>query len=210
MSDFEIYDLSDLMSNMIENVKEDLKSFDDIIDLQVALDRQIYISDIREGLGTSIDGVIRFWNQQDDANDIPIEDRKPIKIYIDSNGGSLDDTLTIVDSIKMSNTPVIGICTGKAYSGGFFIFISCDKRIAYPHSSFLFHEGSTSTGGTASQFDNYAQFYKKQLNQLMNIVLDNSNITAGEYKDIKKDDVWYDAEEGIKKGFVDKIAKELI
>lgn len=203
-------DLDDLTENMYVNVKEDIKEFEDLVNLNSGLNRELFVGSIVDGTGTSIDSYIRFWNHYDNSHNIPIEKREPIKIYIDSCGGSLTDTLTMIDAIKMSKTPIWTIAIGCAYSGGFFTFISGHKRIAYPHASFLFHEGSTQNGGTSSQFENYTQFYKRQLNQLKNIVLSNSNITSEEYSNIRKDDVWYDAEDGVNKGFVDEIAKELI
>ena len=206
----EIIDLQDLVNNIAENVKEDIKEFDDLVNIATATDRGILIGDIEPGLGTSVDAYIRFWNKQDELNNIPVKDRKPIKLYIDSCGGVLTDAFTIIDSIKLSKTPIIGIAAGTAYSGGFFIFIACPNRIAYPHASFLFHEGSTQTGGTSSQFENYTAFYKRQLNQLKDIVLENTNITEEEYEKIRKDDIWYDAKDGIEKGFVDKITEELV
>lgn len=45
---------------------------------------------------------IRFWNLMD--KDIPIEERMPIKVYINSYGGSVTAGLTIVDAITMSKT----------------------------------------------------------------------------------------------------------
>lgn len=203
-------DLDDIINGVTDNLKENLKSFEDILNLDGGINREIYLYDITPGVGASIDGCIRFWNNYDEKHNIPFEDRKPIKIYIDSCGGSLTDSLTIIDSIKLSKTPVITVAIGCAYSGGFFVFISGHKRIAYPHASFLFHEGSTGTSGTSSQFENYTAFYKRQLKQLEKIVVSNTNITEEEYKDIRKDDVWYDAEEGIEKGFVDKIATETV
>ena len=203
-------DLEDLMKQLPQNIKEDTKNFEDIINLDGALNREVYLYDIDDGVGPSVSGYIKFWNDYDKKHNIPIEERKPIKIYIDSNGGYLTDTFTIIDSIKMSQTPVWTICIGCAYSGGFFAFVCGHKRIAYPHASFLFHEGATSNGGTASQFENYTAFYKRQLKQLKDIVIENSSITEEEYSDIKKDDVWYTAEDGIEKGFVDEIAREFI
>lgn len=201
-------DVEDLAEALMTNVKDDMKTFDDFLNLNSALNREILIGEIVDGLGVSVESYIRYWNKQDEG--IPREDRKPIKIYIDSLGGMLTDSMTIIDAIKMSKTPVIGICTGCAYSGGFFIFISCDQRIAYPHSSYLFHEGATSTGGTSGQFQNYAAFYKKQLDQLKDIVLDNTDITEDEYRDIKKDDIWYDAKEALEKGIADVIAEDFV
>ena len=198
-------DIDDLAEALVTNIKEDIKSFDDLVSLESALDREIPIGEITNGLGPAISAYIEYWNKKDAL--IPMEKRQPIKLIIDSPGGFLTDSLTIIDAIKLSKTPVIGVCTGCAYSGGFFIFIACDKRIAYPHASFLFHEGSAGNSGTSSQFQNYAAFYKKQLDQLKDIVLENTTITEDEYKDIKKDDIWYDAKEAMSKGIVDEIAE---
>ena len=214
MADYEIqeyeFSLDDLIGNMKTNVKEDIKSFEDLVNLDGSLKRELYLFEISPGTGSTIDGYIRFWNEYDNERNIPVEKRTPIKIYIDSCGGSLTDTFTIIDAIKLSKTPVWTINLGCAYSGGFFVFICGHKRIAYPHASFLFHEGSTGTSGTSSQFENYTAFYKRQLEQLKNIVLDNTSITQEEYQDIKKDDIWYDVKDGFEKGFIDEVAEELI
>ena len=212
MADYEIeeFDLDELFGHMKKNVTKDIKTFEDLMNLDGAIRREIYVYAIEDGLGSSIDGQIRFWNTYDNEHNIPVEERKPIKIYIDSCGGSLADTLTIVDAIKMSKTPIYTIATGCAYSGGFFIFISGHKRIAYPHATFLFHEGSTSNGGTSSQFENYTAFYKKILLQLQEIVLNNTDISEEEYKEIHKEDIWYDTKDGIEKGFVDEIAEDFV
>lgn len=200
--------IDDLMTVMQDNIKEDIKNFDNLVDLDCAARREISIGEITDGLGDIVDAYIRYWNRQD--KDLAPEARKPIKLYINSCGGFLTDTMTIIDSVKMSKTPVIGICTGTAYSGGFFIFISCDERYAYPHASFLFHEGATSNGGTSGQFQNYAAFYKKQLDQLKDIVISNTKITEEEYKEIRKDDIWYDVEGAIEKGIVDEVMEEFV
>ena len=161
----EIFEIN--LEDLIDNVKTDeKKNFDDIVDLDADLHRNICIEEIYSGLGAEIDSKIRFWNRLDDKNEIAIGDREPIKIFIDSLGGSLTDSLTIVNSIQLSRTPVITIALGCVYSGGFFIFIAGDKRYAYPNASFLYHEGSAGTQGTANQFSNFAEFYKVQLKQI--------------------------------------------
>jgi len=210
MDDYQVIDITDLMDGMVKNVKDDIKNFDDLLNLSGSLNREYIINDIEDGIGDSLDACIRFWNRYDDEHSIPIEERKPIKLYIDSYGGSLLDTFTIIDSIKMSKTPIIGICTGAAYSGGFFILISCPKRIAYPHASFLFHEGATQNGGTSGQFENYTAFYKKQLKQLKDLVLQNTKISDEEYEKIKRDDIWYDATEALEKGIIDSVTEEFV
>ena len=211
-TDYEIqeFDLDDLVDALAEKVKDDIKTFEDVINLDGAVNREVYVGDICSGLGQTVEGYIRFWNKYDDKRNIPIEDRKPIKIYIDSNGGCLSDTFTMIDAIKLSKTPVWTICTGAAYSGGFFTFIAGHRRFAYDHASFLYHEGATATGADAGKFRNYAEFYQKELEQLKEVTLKYTKITPEEYKEHIKDDWWMTADEALKYGVCDEIAKEFV
>lgn len=208
--DIQEFDLDDLVDALAENVKDDIKTFEDVINLDGAVNREVYIGNICSGLGQTVEGYIRFWNKYDDKRNIPIEDRKPIKIYIDSNGGCLSDTFTMIDAIKLSKTPVWTICTGTAYSGGFFTFIAGHRRFAYDHASFLYHEGATATGADAGKFRNYAEFYQKELEQLKEVTLKHTKITPEEYKEHIKDDWWMTADEALKYGVCDEIAKEFV
>lgn len=207
LEEFELEDLVDALST---NVVKDIKNFEDLINLDGAIKREIYIGDIQYGLGSTVDGYIRFWNNYDEKHNIPIEERKPILLYIDSNGGSLTDTFTIIDAIKLSKTPIWTIVTGCAYSGGFFIAIAGHKRIGYKHSSYLYHEGSTSTGGTANQFQNYSAFYKKQLKQLEDHTLECTKISQELYDEKRRDDWWFDIDDALEYGVVDEVSEELI
>lgn len=204
------FEAEELMSFLTQNVKEDIKSFSDIVNLEGNLNRELFVYTITEGVGSDINGYIRFWNSYDEKHNIPIDQRKPIKIYFDSDGGLLNETFIIIDSIAMSKTPVWTICIGSAYSGGFFSFIAGHKRIAYPQSSFLYHEGSAGNSGTAAQFQNFSAFYKKQLNQLKDIVLRYTKIDEKKYSEIVKEDFWLTAEEALELGICDEIAEELV
>lgn len=208
-------DFNDYLNDLLGNnpvLKEDSSKidFENILDYSNSLDRQLYIGDITEGVGIAVDTVIRFWNKYDEDHNIPITDRKPIRIYIDSPGGSLTDTLTVIDAIKLSKTPVYTICVGCAYSGGFFIFISGHKRYCYPNSTFLYHEGSTANGGDAGKFRNFAEFYDKQLEILKQITVFNTNIDEELYEKHRRDDWWMLASEALDLGVCDEILKELI
>ncbi len=208
-------DFNDYLNDLLGNnpvLQEDSSKidFENILDYSNSLDRQLYIGDITEGVGIAVDTVIRFWNKYDEDHNIPTTDRKPIRIYIDSPGGSLTDTLTVIDAIKLSKTPVYTICVGCAYSGGFFIFISGHKRYCYPNSTFLYHEGSTANGGDAGKFRNFAEFYDKQLEVLKQITVSNTNIDEELYEKHRRDDWWMLASEALDLGVCDEILKELI
>ena len=207
------FDLDEIIEALREGLKDSAQqSFADMCAAECAIaNREVFVGTIGPGLGDNIDMYIRYWNMKDEEAGIPVEERKPIKVYIDSNGGCLDDTLTMIDAISMSKTPVWTICVGNAYSGGFFTFIAGHKRIAYPMSSFMFHEGSTNSGTVdAGKFRNYADFYSRQMELLKKVTLKYTKISEEDYEHHRKDDWWFFAEEGIQYGFVDEIAKELI
>lgn len=186
------------------------KDFNKLLEIADTLNRTIIIEQIDEESGVVAESLIRFWNRYDSLKNIPIEERQPIKIYLDSPGGYLTSTLTIIDAINLSKTPVWTINIGEAYSGGFFIFINGHKRIAYPNSSFLYHEGSTQCGGDANKFQNSADFYKLQRKRLKSITLKATKITEELYNEHIKDDWYMFAEEAVELGVADEIATELI
>lgn len=195
---------SELIEKFLEQ-KENFKDFEELANASSLLNREIYMGAVSDEMSSGIEALIRFWNRQDEQDNIPIENRMPIKLYIDSWGGELVACYTLINAIELSATPIWTINIGAAYSAGFFIYITGHKRFAYPLASFLYHEGSTSNGGDAHKFRNYADFYKKQLDQLKNHVLKYTKLTEEDYEKILKDDYWLTAEEAVEKGIVDKI-----
>lgn len=207
---YKVPSAKEILEMLKDNKTEVIKGFSDVINENACYKRNVFVGDIEPEVGESVEAIIRFYNQLDEEMNVAIEDREPIKIIVDSNGGDVCATFTMIDAIKMSKTPVWTINIGSAYSGGFFIFICGHKRIAYPHSTFLYHEGSTMNGGDAGKFQNFASFYKLQLQQLKELVLDNTNISNELYEEKKRDDWWLFADEAKNLGICDEIAEELI
>ena len=70
------------------------------------------------------------------------DDTREIKLYINSNGGSIVDGLAIYDTMRYIKSPVSTVCCGMAASMGAFL-LSCGekgKRFALPHSRILIHQ----------------------------------------------------------------------
>lgn len=203
---------AEILEKVLQNDKEAVKNFADAMNLTASLNREFTIADIDEEVGDAIEAIIRYWNKVDDEQNVSVEERKPIRLYIDSPGGSLHATFTIVDAIRMSKTPVYTINIGMAFSGGFLIFLSGHKRFAYYNSTFLFHEGSTGGGlpQDAGKFRNYATFYNTLLEKLKIITLQYTKISEEEYERHRLDDWWLCAEEAIELGICDKILTEFV
>ena len=68
--------------------------------------------------------MIMQWNFEDKQNNIPKESRTPIKVIFFSPGGDLEVNNCLVDTIQLSETPVIGINVGMAASSGCFIYLA--------------------------------------------------------------------------------------
>jgi ATP-dependent Clp protease protease subunit len=200
---------SDLINKFLEQ-KDLFEDFENMANASSLLNREIYMGAVSDEMSSGVEALIRFWNRQDEQDGIAIEDRVPIKLYIDSWGGEMVACYTIINAIELSQTPVWTINIGAAYSGGFFTFIAGHKRFAYPLASFLFHEGSTGTSGDAGKFRNFADFYKKELDNLKKVVLEYTDITEEDYEKHINDDWWFTAEEALEYGICDEITKELI
>lgn len=170
------------------------------------LSRTIYITtDISSAVSKEIIRKIRFWNADDDANNIAVENRVPIKMYIDTPGGDLTATLSIIGAMQLSKTPIHTITYGLGYSGGFIVGINGHKRYGFPHSSYLFHEGSAAEMGDTHKFLQHIDFYKMQLKKIKQIVVSKTKITEDEYKIHKKDDWFFSVEDALRYGIIDEI-----
>lgn len=74
------------------------------------------------------------------------QEKGPIQIYVNSYGGSINDSQAIVDIITTIDNPVITMGFGKAMSAAFDIFLAGTYRISYPNTVFMCHSGSSSLG----------------------------------------------------------------
>lgn len=198
------YTNNELLNKYFEG-KDIFKEYEEVVNASASLNRELYVGGISDEMSGGLEAMIRFYNRCDDQDNIPVEERVPIKLFIDSPGGDLIAAYTIINAIELSKTPVWTINIGAAYSAGFFIFIAGHKRLAYPLSSFLYHEGSCQVSGDAHKFRNSADFYKKQLDQLKKHTLKYTKLTEEDYERILKDDYWLIASEAIEKGIVDEI-----
>lgn len=206
---YNIPTIKDLYESLKMN-RSEIKTYEDVVNQHAGWTRTLLVGDIDADLGGAIESFIRFYNQYDEEQNIPVDQRMPIKIYIDSNGGDLCATFTIIDAIRLSKTPVWTIVIGSAYSGSFNISIAGHKRFAYPLATFMYHEGSTGNIADAGKFRNFADFYDRQLEMLKQITLKYTNITEEQYKEHKKDDWWLDTKEALELGVIDEIVEEFV
>ena len=147
------------------------------------------------------------WNREDAA--IPLAERKPIKLLFFSPGGDLDVNYAIIDTIKLSKTPVIGINIGMCASAAAYIFLACHKRLMMPHAYFLFHQGSGTFSGTFDQIMAQVEDYQDQVEELGKIISETTSFTEDEIQEKIVGEWYVRQEEALQKGVVNGIISDL-
>ena len=135
----------------------------------------------------------------------PEEKRTPIVLVINSGGGSVLDGVGLMDAIKQSKTPVIGICTGYAMSMAFSIFSVCHVRISMPNAIFMYHDGYESNINTSTKFADWATFSPKLDKRINKMIAENSKFTVEYLEQIAPHDNYWFADEMLEKKIVDSI-----
>ena len=150
------------------------------------------------------------------------EPEKPIKMFINSPGGSVTSGLAIYDTMQFIKCPVHTYVMGQAASMGSFSAQAGEpgKRFVLPESRTMIHRVSSGTRGTSGSVhvqelemeDAIRSFEEsKRLNQRLTELYVRHN-TAGktydELFDTMKFDTFLSAQEAVDNGFADKVVEK--
>jgi ATP-dependent Clp protease protease subunit len=144
---------------------------------------------------------------RDDMN-LRVEDRKPIILYVCSNGGEMDSGFELIDVIKNSLTPVYTVNLGYQYSMGFLIGLAGHKRFATKNAKYLIHDGSSFIYGSSTKVEDQVEFNKSVNYRVKEYILANSTMKEEDYdKNLRRE--WYMfAQEAKSMGLTDYIIGE--
>lgn len=95
-----------------------------------------------------------------------------ISLYINSPGGTVDDTMAIYDTMRFVSSPVATYCIGRAQSGAAIILAAGTKgkRFALPHAKIMLHQPWGGVTGQAADIKIQAEEILKakgMINQLL-------------------------------------------
>ncbi len=95
-----------------------------------------------------------------------------ISLYVNSPGGSVDDTMAIYDTMRFVSSPIATYCIGRAQSGGAVVLAAGTKgkRFALPHAKIMLHQPWGGVFGQAADIKIQAEEIlkaKKMLNELL-------------------------------------------
>ena len=137
---------------------------------------------------------------------------KPIYMYIDSPGGSIDSGFGIYDMIRFINAPVYTIGTGLIASMGSIILLSVPKerRFALPNSHYLIHQpliGGVARG-VATDLNIQAEEIAKSKDKLIKLIASETGKDEAQVRADCDRDHWLTASEALDYGLVGKIVSK--
>lgn len=169
------------------------------------LNERIYwiTDEIDEGL-LDLVSKIMDWNR-DDKN-IPKNERKPIRLCINSIGGNLEIARVLVSIIEISETPIIGVAMGVVASAASMIFLACHRRLALANSTYLLHKGSIhGVSGNYEEVKRSMQDYEKTVNELVSFYITHTQYSEEEVKNKLNSGDWYlYNDEALENGIIEK------
>lgn len=177
---------------------------DEMFRLQDLKNRKLFLNEniSQESVHEFVKHILQY--NHDDKGIDPAE-RKPIMLYVTSNGGSVDAGFELIDVILNSKTPVYTINLGFQYSMGFLIGLAGHKRFASPNAKFLMHDGSNFVWDSGAKAQDRMRFDSRVEERTKAYILSRGNLTSEEY-DSKFRVEWYMfADEAKERGFVDCI-----
>lgn len=139
-----------------------------------------------------------------------LEDQKrgqDINLYINSPGGSVDDTLAIYDTMQFISSDVATYCIGRAYSGGAVLLCSGEpgKRHILPHAKVMIHQPYGGVTGQTTDIQIQAEQIIKAKRTLNEII---ARHTGQPLEQVTRDgerDKFFDAREAKEYGLVDEV-----
>lgn len=183
-----------------------------LLQMYESLEERIYwlIGGVDDSLYELVQYIVK-WNREDKLNKIPVEQRKPIRIIIASNGGSLEVQQSLTAFIEMSETPIIGVAIGTVASAASMIYLSCHKRLATPNTTFIFHQGGASDiSGTYQQIAAFMENYSKDISEMAEFYKSHTSYDPSLIDQKLENGDWYiGADEALQNGIVHEIMKNL-
>nr|WP_267128462.1 MULTISPECIES: ATP-dependent Clp protease proteolytic subunit [Borrelia]WKC84818.1 ATP-dependent Clp protease proteolytic subunit [Borrelia sp. CA_690] len=135
--------------------------------------------------------------------------KKPIFVYIDSEGGDIDAGFAIFNMIRFVKPKVFTVGVGLVASAAALIFLAAklENRFSLPFARYLLHQPLSGFKGVATDIEIYTNELNKVKKELNNII---SKETGQKISKIERDtdrDFWLDSDAAKKYGLVFEVVE---
>ena len=140
-------------------------------------------------------------NKED--KDKPVEERTPIKVFIDSPGGDVLALWSTINAIEISKTPVYTINYCTAFSAAADLLVAGHKRYAMPGTTAMVHSGSCMYGGTMEQAESMKKHFDKLGKKVTDYFLAHTKVDQKAFKKKAPSDWYFDEQDMLESGLID-------
>ncbi|MBI1336595.1 MAG: ATP-dependent Clp protease proteolytic subunit [Phycisphaera sp.] len=133
-----------------------------------------------------------------------------INLYINSPGGSVDDTLAIYDTIQFLNCEVATYCIGRAMSGGAITLAAGakGKRFILPHAKVMIHQPYGGVYGQTSDVQIQAEEILKSKRLINELLAKHTGKSVDQIEADSERDRYFSAQEAKEYGLVDEVIEK--
>ena len=133
--------------------------------------------------------------------------KEPIKMYIDSPGGSVTAGMSILDTMNIIAPPVHTYSMGLAASMGSFLLSAGEKghRYGLPNTEIMIHQVSAGFKGQATDIEIHAKLILQSKERLTRMLANNCGQEYETVLQACERDNYMTAEEALDFGIIDKI-----
>jgi len=135
---------------------------------------------------------------------------REISLYINSPGGTVDDTMAIYDTMQFVGSPVATYCIGRAQSGGAVVLAAGTKgkRYALPHAKIMLHQPWGGVTGQASDIQIQAEEILRAKQTINRILAKHTGQPLERITEETERDRYMTAEEARQYGLIDEVLHE--
>jgi ATP-dependent Clp protease protease subunit len=142
-----------------------------------------------------------------------LQNQKPgidINLYINSPGGSVDDTLAIIDTMQFISSDVSTYCIGKAMSGGALTLAAGTKgkRYCLPHAKVMIHQPYGGIYGQTTDVQIQAEEILKTKDELNKMLAEFTGQDVEQVAEDSERDKFFSAAEAKAYGLVDEVVEQ--
>jgi len=135
---------------------------------------------------------------------------REISLYINSPGGTVDDTMAIYDTMQFVGSPIATYCIGRAQSGGAVVLAAGSKghRFALPHAKIMLHQPWGGVTGQASDIQIQAEEILRAKQTINRILAKHTGLPIEKIAEETERDHYMSAEEAKQYGLIDEVLHE--
>ncbi len=136
--------------------------------------------------------------------------KSEISLYVNSPGGSVDDTMAIYDTMRFISSPVATFCIGRAQSGAAIILSAGakGKRHALAHAKIMLHQPWGGVSGQASDIKIQAEEILKAKAMINEILARHTGQPVEKIAAETERDRYMTADEAQQYGLIDEVLRE--